>query len=63
MAEGELLGTILRLTLALVAGGLALGLVRALAMRMIGGQTGDVCGAAQVVCEIAILGTVAAMFH
>lgn len=49
--------------LALVAGGLALGLVRALAMRMIGGQTGDVCGAAQVVCEIAILGTVAAMFH
>jgi len=49
--------------LALVAGGLALGLVRTLAMRMIGGQTGDVCGAAQVVCEIAMLGTAAAMIH
>lgn len=49
--------------LALVAGGLALGLVRALAMRMIGGQTGDVCGAAQVICEIAMLGTIVAMIR
>jgi adenosylcobinamide-GDP ribazoletransferase len=49
--------------LALVAGGLALGIVRSLAMRMIGGQTGDVCGAAQVVCEIAILGAAIAMLR
>jgi adenosylcobinamide-GDP ribazoletransferase len=49
--------------LALVAGGLTLGLIRALAMRMIGGQTGDVCGAAQILCEIAMLATIAAMFR
>ncbi len=41
--------------LALAAGGLALGAVRALAMRKIGGQTGDVCGAAQVMAETAML--------
>jgi adenosylcobinamide-GDP ribazoletransferase len=40
---------------ALIAGGLSLALVRALAMRKIGGQTGDVCGAAQVITEIAML--------
>lgn len=47
--------------LSLVAGGLALGLVRAIAMKKIGGQTGDVCGAAQVISEIAILATAVAM--
>jgi adenosylcobinamide-GDP ribazoletransferase len=41
--------------LGLVAGGLALAMVRALAMRKIGGQTGDVCGAGQIVAEIAVL--------
>ena len=48
--------------LALVAGGIATALVRALAMRKIGGQTGDVCGAAQVLSEIAILAVYAATF-
>ena len=46
--------------LALVAAGLALGTVRALAMRKIGGQTGDVCGAAQVLAETAMLTVYAA---
>lgn len=41
--------------LALVAGGLALAMVRALAMRKIGGQTGDVCGAGQIMAETAML--------
>lgn len=41
--------------LALVAAGLSTGAIRQLAMRKIGGQTGDVCGAAQVVSEIAML--------
>lgn len=41
--------------LALVAGGATLALVRALAMRKIGGQTGDVIGAAQVLTELAML--------
>ncbi len=35
--------------LALVAAGIALAMVRALAMRKIGGQTGDVCGAGKSV--------------
>jgi adenosylcobinamide-GDP ribazoletransferase len=38
----------------------ATALVRHLAMRMIGGQTGDVCGAAQVACEVAMLTAFAA---
>lgn len=46
--------------LALVAGGLALAMVRALAMRKIGGQTGDVCGAGQVLSETAMLTVYAA---
>jgi adenosylcobinamide-GDP ribazoletransferase len=46
--------------LALGAAGLVLGAVRALAMRKIGGQTGDVCGAAQVVAETAMLAVFAA---
>jgi adenosylcobinamide-GDP ribazoletransferase len=46
--------------LALAAAGLALGAVRALAMRKIGGQTGDVCGAGQVMAETAMLTVYAA---
>ncbi|MCA3572560.1 MAG: adenosylcobinamide-GDP ribazoletransferase [Aestuariivirga sp.] len=45
---------------ALAAAGLALGAVRGLAMRKIGGQTGDVCGASQVVSETAMLAVYAA---
>ena len=45
---------------ALIAGGVTLAMVRGLAMRKIGGQTGDVCGAAQVVCELAMLAIYAA---
>ncbi|NJM31437.1 MAG: adenosylcobinamide-GDP ribazoletransferase [Rhizobiales bacterium] len=40
---------------AIIAGGVTLAAIRALAMRMIGGQTGDVCGAVQVLSEIAML--------
>jgi adenosylcobinamide-GDP ribazoletransferase len=46
--------------LALIAGGLALAMVRSLAMRKIGGQTGDVCGAGQVMAETAMLAVYAA---
>ena len=46
--------------LALIAGGAATGVIRAVAMRKIGGQTGDVCGAAQVLSEIAMLAVYAA---
>ena len=46
--------------ISLVAGGVALAMVRALAMSKIGGQTGDVCGAGQVVAEIAMLAVYAA---
>ena len=46
--------------LALVAAGLVLAMVRALAMRKIGGQTGDVCGAGQVLAETAMLAVYAA---
>jgi adenosylcobinamide-GDP ribazoletransferase len=46
--------------LALVAGGLALAMLRALAMRKIGGQTGDVCGAGQIMAETAMLAVYAA---
>ncbi|MCX7348916.1 MAG: adenosylcobinamide-GDP ribazoletransferase [Alphaproteobacteria bacterium] len=46
--------------LALVAGGLALAMVRGLAIRKIGGQTGDVCGAGQVMAETAMLAVYAA---
>ena len=44
---------------ALIAGGVMLAAVRVLAMRKIGGQTGDVCGAAQVLTELAMLATYA----
>ena len=46
--------------LALVAAGVALAMVRGLAMRKIGGQTGDVCGAGQVMAETAMLAVYAA---
>ena len=45
---------------AIIVGGVMLALVRGLAMRKIGGQTGDVCGAAQVMCELAMLAVYAA---
>jgi len=45
---------------ALIAGGVTLAIVRALAMRKIGGQTGDVCGASQVLTETAMLAVYAA---
>jgi hypothetical protein len=43
-----------------VAVALVLGAVRGLAMRKIGGQTGDVCGTAQVMTETAMLAVFAA---
>lgn len=46
--------------LALVAAGLVLAMVRSLAMRKIGGQTGDVCGAGQIMSEAAMLAVYAA---
>jgi adenosylcobinamide-GDP ribazoletransferase len=46
---------------ALVAAGLITGLMRRVTMRLIGGQTGDVCGAVQVLCEIVMLAVFAAM--
>ncbi len=46
--------------LALVAAGLTLAILRALAMRKIGGQTGDVCGAGQVLSETAMIAVYAA---
>jgi adenosylcobinamide-GDP ribazoletransferase len=45
---------------ALIAALLALGTLRAQAMRKIGGQTGDVCGAGQVLSETAMLAVFAA---
>lgn len=45
---------------ALIAGGIALAMVRAAAMRKIGGQTGDVIGAGQVLAETAMLAVYAA---
>lgn len=45
---------------ALLAAGLAMAMVRALAMRKIGGQTGDVCGTGQIIAEMAMLAVYAA---
>lgn len=45
---------------ALVAALLAASIVGLVAQRMIGGQTGDVLGAAQVMAEIAVLIAIAA---
>ena len=41
--------------LAIAGGGIMLALMRALCMRQIGGQTGDVCGAVQVLTELTML--------
>ena len=49
--------TVLFVTAACALGALA---VRVLAQRQIGGQTGDVCGAIQMVCEAAVLAAAAA---
>jgi adenosylcobinamide-GDP ribazoletransferase len=43
-------------------GALAAGLIRFLAMRQIGGHTGDICGALQFMVEIAMIATAAASF-
>jgi len=43
-----------------LAAGIVLAGMRALAMRQIGGQTGDVCGAVQVLTELAMLTVYAA---
>ena len=40
---------------AIIAAGIVLAGLRALAMRKIGGQTGDVCGAVQVLTELTML--------
>jgi adenosylcobinamide-GDP ribazoletransferase len=37
--------------------------IRALAIRLIGGQTGDICGAAQVTCEIMMLSAFLVIFN
>jgi adenosylcobinamide-GDP ribazoletransferase len=37
--------------------------IRALAIRLIGGQTGDICGAAQVMCEVMMLTAFVATLH
>jgi adenosylcobinamide-GDP ribazoletransferase len=41
--------------LAIAAAGIMLALMRAICMRQIGGQTGDVCGAVQVLTELTML--------
>jgi adenosylcobinamide-GDP ribazoletransferase len=41
--------------LAITSAGIMLALMRALSMRQIGGQTGDVCGAVQVLTELTML--------
>jgi adenosylcobinamide-GDP ribazoletransferase len=52
-----------RAAIGIVAAGLALAAMRALAMAKIGGQTGDVCGATQVVTELAMLSVFVAIPH
>lgn len=59
-ASGSILLSLQAGVVALVAAGLTLALLRALAMRKIGGQTGDVCGAGQVLSETAMLAVYAA---
>jgi adenosylcobinamide-GDP ribazoletransferase len=49
--------------LALGLGLAATACIRALAIRLIGGQTGDICGAAQVSCEIMMLMAFVASIH
>jgi adenosylcobinamide-GDP ribazoletransferase len=50
-----------RAVMGIIAGGIVLALMRAIAMAKIGGQTGDVCGAVQVLTEIAMLSVFIAM--
>jgi adenosylcobinamide-GDP ribazoletransferase len=47
--------------IALLAAAIITGLLRRMAMRLIGGQTGDVCGAVQVLSEILMLAVFSAM--
>jgi adenosylcobinamide-GDP ribazoletransferase len=49
--------------LALAFGLAATAAVRWQAIRLIGGQTGDICGAAQVACEVMMLTAFIARFH
>ncbi len=63
---GAILATSLVLSLvaavvSMLAAFIVLAILRALAMRQIGGQTGDVCGATQVLTELAMLAVYAAM--
>ena len=46
--------------IAVIAAGVAMAAVRAIAMRKVGGQTGDICGAGQIAAEIAMLAVYAA---
>jgi adenosylcobinamide-GDP ribazoletransferase len=48
---------------AIAAAGLMLALMRALCMRQIGGQTGDVCGAVQVLTELTMLSVYVSTFR
>ena len=43
-------------------GAVAAGLIRFLAMRQVGGHTGDICGALQFVVETAMIATASASF-
>jgi adenosylcobinamide-GDP ribazoletransferase len=47
--------------IALLAAAIITGLLRRTAMRLVGGQTGDVCGAVQVLSEILMLAVFSAM--
>ena len=49
--------------LALGLGLAATASIRALAIRLIGGQTGDICGAAQVTCEVMMMTAFLAILH
>jgi adenosylcobinamide-GDP ribazoletransferase len=49
--------------MALAAALLVTAFIRQWAMRMIGGQTGDICGAVQLASELAMLSVFAAMIH
>jgi adenosylcobinamide-GDP ribazoletransferase len=59
-------GYVARFENAILALGLGLAAtagIRQLAIRLIGGQTGDVCGAAQVTCEVMMLSAFVATLH
>jgi len=48
---------------AMAVGVMITGLMRRLATRLLGGQTGDICGAVQVLVEIGMLASYLASFH